>query len=203
MLGNDVVDLSLAQIESNWQRKGYLEKVFTKAEQKLIREAVHPAHQVWILWSMKEAAYKAENRISRERIYAPASLVCVEESGVQEYGSTADSSGIKWRTGYVSYQKRIFHTRSLLSADKIHTIAVLDKGQLHRVPLSIHIHHFDNSPSYLQEFNELSHTYRLEKDKSGLPAVRNLHTGIYHAASISHHGKYLSIIFSDSPLLKD
>ena len=32
-IGNDIVDLSLAKIQSNWQRKGFLEKQFTQKEQ--------------------------------------------------------------------------------------------------------------------------------------------------------------------------
>ena len=37
MIGNDVVDLELAKKESNWQRRGFLSKIFTKNEQRLIR----------------------------------------------------------------------------------------------------------------------------------------------------------------------
>jgi hypothetical protein len=33
MIGNDVVDLALAQKESNWKRKGFLNKLFTSVEQ--------------------------------------------------------------------------------------------------------------------------------------------------------------------------
>ena len=32
MIGNDVVDLQLAKTQSNWQRKGFLEKQFTEFE---------------------------------------------------------------------------------------------------------------------------------------------------------------------------
>ena len=33
MIGNDIVDLNLAKTQSNWQRKGFLERQFTKKEQ--------------------------------------------------------------------------------------------------------------------------------------------------------------------------
>ena len=36
MIGNDIVDLKLAKNQSNWQRKGFLEKQFTEEEQKTI-----------------------------------------------------------------------------------------------------------------------------------------------------------------------
>ncbi len=58
MIGNDVVDLALAKVESNWQRKGYLDKLFTTKEQNLIFCSENPTIMVWILWSRKEAVYK-------------------------------------------------------------------------------------------------------------------------------------------------
>ena len=39
MIGNDIIDLSLAETESNWQRKGFLEKQFTAKEQAIIDTA--------------------------------------------------------------------------------------------------------------------------------------------------------------------
>ena len=58
MIGNDIVDLKLASIQSNWQRKGFLNKVFTKKEQTLILNASNSFEMVWLLWSIKESAYK-------------------------------------------------------------------------------------------------------------------------------------------------
>ena len=39
MIGNDIIDLSAAKLESNWQRRGFLEKQFTKNEQRQILSA--------------------------------------------------------------------------------------------------------------------------------------------------------------------
>jgi len=57
MIGNDIVDLELALKESNWKRKGFLNKIFTNEEQLLISSAINPEIMVWNLWSRKEAAY--------------------------------------------------------------------------------------------------------------------------------------------------
>ena len=34
MLGNDVVDLQLAAVQSDWRKKGFLDKVFSAEEQE-------------------------------------------------------------------------------------------------------------------------------------------------------------------------
>lgn len=62
MVGNDVVDLKLAKQQSDWRKRGFLDKVFTGCEQQLIKDTSDPDETVWLLWSMKEAAYKAHQR---------------------------------------------------------------------------------------------------------------------------------------------
>ena len=74
MIGNDIIDLSLAKIESNWQRKGFLEKQFTANEQQLILAATNSFDLVWRFWSMKEAAYKVYSQQNEIRFFAPKKL---------------------------------------------------------------------------------------------------------------------------------
>ena len=56
MIGNDVIDLQLAAVQSNWQRPGFREKIVTEGENHLIDAAEDPFQTVWRLWSMKESA---------------------------------------------------------------------------------------------------------------------------------------------------
>ena len=58
MIGNDIIDLDLTKIQSNWQRPKFLEKIFTLKERNFIQKAEDPELEVWKLWSRKEAAYK-------------------------------------------------------------------------------------------------------------------------------------------------
>ncbi|MDR6967367.1 phosphopantetheinyl transferase (holo-ACP synthase) [Flavobacterium arsenatis] len=76
MIGNDIVDLELAKTESNWKRKGFLEKIFTESEQKIILYSENPEKMVWLLWSCKEAAYKIHNRQTLIRAFIPLQLEC-------------------------------------------------------------------------------------------------------------------------------
>ncbi len=76
MIGNDVVDLQLAKTQSNWQRKGFLEKQFTEEEQQTILNSENPFLQVWLFWSMKEAAYKCYVQEHQKRFFAPKKFKC-------------------------------------------------------------------------------------------------------------------------------
>jgi phosphopantetheinyl transferase (holo-ACP synthase) len=76
MIGNDIIDLDLAKQESNWQRKGYLDKIMTSNEQALIYNSQNPDVMVRYLWSLKEAAYKIYNRQTQIRGFIPLRLEC-------------------------------------------------------------------------------------------------------------------------------
>ena len=67
MIGNDVIDLTLANQESNWKRKGFLQKLFSASEQQRILKSANPSQMVWILWSIKESVYKANLRMDYNR----------------------------------------------------------------------------------------------------------------------------------------
>ena len=62
MIGNDIVDLVQARFQSNWKRKGFVQKIFTQKEQELIFSSKNPENMVWNLWTRKESAYKIFNR---------------------------------------------------------------------------------------------------------------------------------------------
>ncbi|MBF4516967.1 4-phosphopantetheinyl transferase family protein [Flavobacterium sp. ANB] len=113
MIGNDVIDILQSRKESNWQRKGFIEKLFTIEEQLLISNASNPEIMVWMLWSMKEAAYKIYNRKTKRREYIPQKLVC-----------SIISQNKNLITGNVICSGNLYHTQTILSDKNIHTIAV-------------------------------------------------------------------------------
>ena len=40
MIGNDIIDLAETRLRSNWKRPGFLEKVFSVEEQKIIHASI-------------------------------------------------------------------------------------------------------------------------------------------------------------------
>ena len=113
MIGNDIVDLALAQKESNWKRKGFLDKIFTKKEQGMIFNAEDPAIMVWNLWTMKEAAYKIYNRQTLIRAYIPLQLECFDLKAFDVISF-----------GKVLIKNLVYFTKTETTVHFIHTIAV-------------------------------------------------------------------------------
>jgi phosphopantetheinyl transferase (holo-ACP synthase) len=109
MIGNDIVDLDLAKIESNWKRKGFLNKIFSLQEQALIHIDANPEIMVWNLWSRKEAAYKIYNRQTGLSGYFPWLIHCHYEDETYGTVTVADFN---------------FYTRTEVTDAYIYTIAV-------------------------------------------------------------------------------
>lgn len=120
MIGNDIVDLALALKESNWKRKGYLDKIFTKNEQLLIIKSDNPENMVWNLWSRKEAAYKIFNRNTGIRIYNPIQFECFE----------TDKS-----IGKVMCNGVLYYTQTEINLDYIHTVSVQNSTDFESIKL--------------------------------------------------------------------
>lgn len=116
MIGNDIVDLALARKESNWKRKGFLDKIFTKNEQLLISSADSPTTMVWNLWTRKEATYKIYNRQMQIRGFFPLQIECFDTETVANF-----------TFGQAHVHGQVYFTKTELHSEFIHTIAVENK----------------------------------------------------------------------------
>lgn len=123
MTGNDIVDLDLAKTQSNWRRKNYLNKIFTTEEQLLIAAAENPDAMVWLLWSMKESAYKIHNRKTGLRNFAPKGLKCMIHSNTY---------------GEVNIDGDTYFTKSNIQTPFVHTIASAVYKHLEEIKISIY-----------------------------------------------------------------
>ena len=108
MIGNDIVDLTLAKTQSNWQRSGFLEKQFTDFEIQEIYKSTNPFLCVWLFWSLKEAVYKCYTQKYPKRFFAPHQIECLF---------------VKDNFGLVKCKEDTFYTQSFVSNAYIHTLA--------------------------------------------------------------------------------
>lgn len=161
MIGNDIIDLALAQKESNWKRKGFLDKIFSLNEQLLILNAKKPDVMVWNLWSRKEAAYKIYNRQTQIRGNFPLQLECFD---------------LEIRNGFtfgkVIIKDCIYFTKTEITSQFINTIAVENVQYFNRIKILENrdkIRKTNGIPNYIEENNllikpsSISHHGRFEQ----------------------------------------
>ena len=187
MIGNDIVDLSLAKQQSNWRRRGFLEKVFSRKEQVMISGSSSPDIVVWRLWSMKESAYKAQVRIKKSIQINPKSFDCQILSETE---------------GLVKNGKNIYHTVSEITNDFIHTRANSSESDVGVFSSVIHMDQCllqsDQLYKALLSFVagcRLDLTdLELVKNSFGIPELLSRGKRTQVLCSLSHHGPYGSYL---------
>jgi phosphopantetheinyl transferase (holo-ACP synthase) len=185
MIGNDVVDLNVAFAESKWKRPRFLDKIFTIEEQQLITNSKNQHQTVWLLWSMKEAAYKVNVQQFGTRFFNPKRLVCHFDSGT---------------SGFVTIESETYFTTSIITKNFIYTVTTLNNSKSYKSACfkvedksyTIQSERLKNhflktvSKSNKYEFKALS----IKKNINGIPEVfiNNSKLPIYF--SFTHHGYY-------------
>jgi phosphopantetheinyl transferase (holo-ACP synthase) len=185
MIGNDIVDLKLAAIQSNWRRKGFLNKIFTEEEQRYILSSENSFQLVWLFWSMKESAYKIYMRKHKNRFFAPKKFNCTMVSKNE---------------GTVLIEQERYTTSSTINNDYIFTHATQENyvnvnSNYFEVENETHSNHSQIVYKKLKE--TVSKKLRipvaelqLKKDTLGIPKLYQHKTPIKVSFSISHHGTY-------------
>lgn len=182
MIGNDIIDLQLARIESNWQRKGFLEKQFTCKEQEEVLKSEDPFLKVWLFWSMKEAAYKAYTQQEKKRFFAPQKFECI---------LTEDCLGT------VFYQDKTFYTTTFFNRFYAHSIAKETPKEVNFFSAIVSPISLDSDlKRRLADESGIS-IKKIEKRKSsiGAPSFYYKEKLLTSSCSISHHGNYGAFAF--------
>tara|TARA_B100000795_G_C22801343_1_gene442100 strand:- start:1264 stop:1830 length:567 start_codon:yes stop_codon:yes gene_type:complete len=183
MIGNDIVDLQLAKSQSNWQRKGFLEKQFTEEEQKKILNSKNPFSLVWLFWSMKEAAYKSCTQKIEKRFFAPQKLECTLTNENE---------------GFVSFEDKKFYTTTFLSTFYLCTIARETQEQITIFSAigSSKTIDTDLKKKLTEETGILSEEIEKRKTAIGAPLFYHRKQLLTKSCSISHHGNYGAFAFT-------
>jgi phosphopantetheinyl transferase (holo-ACP synthase) len=182
-IGNDIVDLKLAETESNWQRKGFLEKQFTQKEQGKILNSEHPFLTVWLFWSMKEAAYKCYTQSIEKRFFAPQKFEC---------------STFSKEEGLVVYEDTKFYTTTFFNTFYMHTVAKLvqeERTFFFGIGSSKTIQ-TDLKVKLAAITGILSEEIEKRKTSVGAPLFYHQQKLLTKSCSISHHGNYGAFVFN-------
>ena len=183
MLGNDVVDLALATAQSNWRRKGFLEKIFSPEEQEFIKDSFDKNEMVWLLWSMKEAAYKAHQR----RFNLPRRLNWIAQrcSGLELTSEEA--------SGVVEIEDSVYKTTSEVNRNYIHTIAQI----LPKIPLKNVILETSSAAVKKKLLEQIARDYStdlsevtIQKNREGVPYILVKNVILATCFSLSGHGRF-------------
>jgi len=186
MIGNDIIDLKVASITTRWDDQRFIDKVFSNSEQDLIRKATDPFRTIWIIWSMKESAYKIHVRRYLNRFFAPTQLKC---------------QFVAFGKGLVNIDQDEYITSSIINEYYIYTIAVKNEPGTQRHLRSKCF--FVNEASYSSQHAycyqkiicDLSDSYKapsqhfsIKKDQQDVPSIYKDGSKLPIPLTITHHG---------------
>jgi phosphopantetheinyl transferase len=189
VIGNDIVDLTFAKKESNWKRPRFLNKVFSSKEQKLIAKTSQSDQMVWLLWSMKESAYKLHVQLFGKRFFAPKKFACsISNFSEKECIGKVESIGFECFT-YSEISDQFIHTiaKSEKLQDCFSQIFSIEKSNYKTQHSEIYrktITHFANLLG--TETDGIS----IKKNDTGIPFLYTKNQKEKLALSLTHHGNF-------------
>jgi len=177
IIGNDIIDLSIALKKPRISDPRFLSKIFAEEELEQLRTSHNPELAIWIMWAMKEAAYKAHQRIFKK----PPSL------------------------NPTTYRCNL-EERCVLKADSCYPVKwEITLDHIYCYSSDQHLHHaqFPFKISYKNDIiNEVakvttfsSNAIALHKNATGVPSI--IFEGCKEPIpiSITHHGRFAAICF--------
>src|SRR5262249_55831635 len=81
MIGDDVVDLADPDADAGSMHPRFDRRVFHPHERALIARSAQPGHTRWLLWALKESAYKAARKDDPAAVFRPGRSVAALEDG--------------------------------------------------------------------------------------------------------------------------
>ncbi len=188
MIGNDLVDVEIAFSEKKSENRRFIEKVFSLQEQKLISQSEDKETTLWLLWSMKEAAYKAHQRIVG---HAPKLNPRDYKCRLLNFSNLAE----------VQVSSSFYFINYTCTDRFIHSIAT--ESSVVTVFEKIYYKNQDTKSSFIKDYSNKNGlapgNISIEKDGFGIPFIIDENTKNKVPVSLSHHGNFTAYIF---PLIK-
>ncbi|CAN5215301.1 hypothetical protein BH23BAC2_BH23BAC2_11990 [soil metagenome] len=186
MIGNDIVDLKLASMESNPLRPGFLEKIFSVLELRSLDNSTKLITDIWLYWAMKEAAYKAhQRRFSLLRRFNPQKFIV---TGICP--QTRDS-------GKVIVDGYQYYCQNVITKEFIHSTAT--GGDIAANFETIFCPPREIRSTLRERLAQVlsikSRELCLEKDNNFVPQIIHRGLGLPIPFSLSHHGSYGAFSF--------
>lgn len=216
--GNDIVSLKSARSD-RFAQKDYYSKILSPNEEDYFRRRLADKlsfiHYVWLLWSIKEAAYKYLKRADNDLLFNPLKIT-MENIGLQEahHPLTVNRLPIedigfkdgKFIGGLVSDQNNSICTRSLVAEDFIFSV-VSDKNVLDKTYWGIeqiNSGDYTTQSEAVRQFavHKLKDTFpcqdfTIEKNEAGVPGI--VCGSKLHPVSFAHHERYIAYSFVLQP----
>jgi len=214
--GNDVV--SLNDIDAiRTQKPAFYSKILSATEINLYKQVyidIIPLHvYVWLLWSVKESAYKYLQRLQSQLIFSPTKFVVTQlniplkitDKPFNEIQhAQVGFHNVPVYTAQVRYGPDALYSNSAVYSNMLHTV-VNSTPNFEQVSWGIHtIQNFSPMQQSVAVRAFLSNTLQtiypdqklqMSKSPHGCPFVWSKSSNMQLPVSLSHHGQFVAYSF--------
>jgi len=181
LIGNDIIDLNISLSTNKSENSRFLKKVFSEEEITMIKESGNPELLLWQLWSMKEAAYKAHQRIFK----TPRKL------NLKSYRCFLNSDG---NSGKVKIEDSTYSTTTEITANYIHTSIESKEEVFQKIYFNASYSKRDLLRNIAIGLSVDESFIKIYKDAEGLPSIYLKIEDRILPFSLSHHGNFTAFI---------
>lgn len=191
-LGNDLIDLSALNQHPRAGQDRFRRKILAEEEYGPLLSAGDPATDIWILWALKESAYKCYFQRTGRRFFAPKKFICrwrADAPGEPDWHAEIHTpAGVCY--GRVRRTFRYIHA---LSADKPQQLAAA-RFQFFYLPglqareQSLQLR--NRALPWLANCLRLPAEELIWENSRGYPRLHSREKVLSTALSLSHHGDW-------------
>lgn len=216
--GNDIIALGSINKQRTGQFRFY-SKILSNSEQALYHQPQFVEmpfeNYVWLLWSIKESAYKYLKRIIPKLVFSPTktliqeikipSRLLINEPGLIQWENTEHDE--EFYIGKVIYSSHIFYFQSKISKDWIATVVNDDKifDNVYWGVQSIDEEGYDHQSKAVKTFllKKLNSFFpgdlHVGKTSVGYPVILKGIQNMHIPVSLAHHGHFVGYSFIVNP----
>ena len=209
--GNDIIDLDKIDVERTLEYRFYSRILNTdeqSAHKTLPFDDLSFVHYVWLLWSVKESAYKYLKRLEPGLIFSPVNIVVskITPKTGSVHSNTAQTSYFK---GKVSIKHVCLFFESMINEQYISS-TVNNNEDFSDVYSEVKYINNDDYASQSFAVRKLALTKLttifpkeliIDKSETGYPIIRQGEQDIKLPLSLAHHGNYAAFSFIAGPEL--
>lgn len=213
--GNDIIDLGTINQQRSSDRK-FFSKILSNSEQSLYPRPENTSlsweQYIWLLWSIKESAYKYLKRGLPDLVFSPKKIIIqkIELPSLSEIKPFTES---QWEglageeqcyKGSVTYENNHLYCKSKIYSELIATVVSEDETfkdtwwGIQTIQHSDTEHQSKSVRSFLlTKLNGILPGAKLhiDKNKSGYPFVTDGNKELAIPLSFAHHERYISYSF--------
>lgn len=198
-VGNDILDLNRHSARHRHTDERFIQKILHPKEIILLQQSSNPVYFLWMLWTLKEAAYKYCKQADNSFIFSPKKIyteqthtyemfVLIEE-GAESFTSKGFDGTIVLTVYTLSGPIK---TYSVFSNNYIHTVAVKDEEDIcwgvKKITDTSNLSQSNEARDFvLKSFNNAK-AELIFKEK--IPFIKVGEK--FYATSLSHDGNYVS-----------